>query len=395
METKKYNRVMLGKGGKYAKMCRKDGYIGSEFELMKDLSDSLCENWRDFNKKFIPQWLALNPGKTNTAAGLVCGFTWTIIKGLRQGDVVLCPSGEGFYYVGTIISDYYFVPNTELPHRRKVRWMDKVVQRKDMSPALRNSTGSIGTCCNITQYAEEIETLISTQAITPAKTTVTTTTAKKYLERDLHPIFCTYLREKEEVFAKTIYHEKSSSSDKAQKWIHPDIIGVRLSNLSDETKALQKAIDAYKSISLFSFELKREINTDYELKEYFFQALSNSSWANKGYLVAYDINEELRPEIERLNNAFGIGVIRLQAHSTDSEILFEATEKDIDYTTLDKLCKSNPDVRTFIEKINLLLNASKNYVPGALSELQKVCDKVFESDDEIDTYCKEKNIPLL
>ena len=31
---KQYNRIMLGKGGKYAKVCRQEGYIGSEFEVM-------------------------------------------------------------------------------------------------------------------------------------------------------------------------------------------------------------------------------------------------------------------------------------------------------------------------------------------------------------------------
>ncbi len=75
---KQYNRIMLGKGGKFAKMCRQEGFIGSEFEVMQDLSDSLYENWRDFNKKFVPQWLDLASDKSKTAAGLVCGFTWTI-----------------------------------------------------------------------------------------------------------------------------------------------------------------------------------------------------------------------------------------------------------------------------------------------------------------------------
>lgn len=51
---KKYNRVMLGQGSKYAKMCREEGYIGANFDIHIDLSDSLYENWRDFNSKFIP-----------------------------------------------------------------------------------------------------------------------------------------------------------------------------------------------------------------------------------------------------------------------------------------------------------------------------------------------------
>ena len=134
---------MLGQGSKFAKMCREEGYIGAEFDIFVDLSNDLYENWRDFNKKFIPIWMNNVPGKSTTSAGLACGFLWTIIKGLQIGDIVLCPSGEGYYYVGTIASDYYYVPDTDLPHRRKVDWMDRVIERKAMSKELRNSSGSV------------------------------------------------------------------------------------------------------------------------------------------------------------------------------------------------------------------------------------------------------------
>ena len=71
---KKYNRVMLGQGSKYAQMCREDGYIGAEFDIFIDLSNDLYDNWRDFNKKFIPIWMNNVPGKSTTAAS----FTRTI-----------------------------------------------------------------------------------------------------------------------------------------------------------------------------------------------------------------------------------------------------------------------------------------------------------------------------
>ena len=38
---KQYNRVMLGQGGKYAKWCRQEGFIGSEFEVMQDLAQAV------------------------------------------------------------------------------------------------------------------------------------------------------------------------------------------------------------------------------------------------------------------------------------------------------------------------------------------------------------------
>ena len=300
MSMKKYNRVMLGQGSKYAKMCRQENYIGADFEIYMDLSDSLFDNWRDFNEKFIPVWMENVPGKSKTAAGLACGFLWTIVKGLKMGDVVLSPSGEGYYYVGTISSDYYYVPDTDLPHRRKVTWLDQVIYRKDMSEKLRNSSGSVGTCCNLTDYAQEIEALLGNSTYVPeVKTEPTTsfTESHGYDERSLHKVFCSYLRTRN-VYAKTIYHEKSSTKvDSAQKWVHPDIIGVEFEEFkNDATLSLLKATEPKESVHIYSYELKKKIESDYQLKQYYFQALSNSSWANYGYLVAFEINEDLSEE---------------------------------------------------------------------------------------------------
>ena len=241
---KKYNRVMLGRGSKYAKTCRENGYIGANFDINIDLSDFLYDNWRDFNAKFVPIWMENVPGKSKTSAGLACGFLWTIVKGLQIGDIVLSPSGEGYYYVGEITSDYYYVPDSELPHRRKINWFDKTILRKEMSKGLQNSSGSIGTCCDVTKYASEIDDLISGCTTSPSSTTPAPTVVNQqsFDERSLHKLFCSSLRTRN-IFAKTIYHEKSSTkADSAQKWAHPDIVGVQFEEFKNEaTLALLKA----------------------------------------------------------------------------------------------------------------------------------------------------------
>ncbi len=62
--------------------------------------------------------------------------------------------------------------------------------------------------------------------------------------------------------------------------------------------------------------MKKTLNFT-NLREYYFQAVSNSSWANEGYIVALDIDEDdsFFAELKRLNNAFGIGVIKLNAEN--------------------------------------------------------------------------------
>ena len=385
---------MLGRAGRFAKMCREEGYIGANFDIRKDLSDSLPDNWRKFNEKTIPLWLESNPGKSKTAAGVACGFLWTIAKGLQIDDVVLCPSGEGTYYVGTIVGDYYYVPNTDLPHRRKVEWKDKVIPRKSMSQKLQNSTGSIGTCCDITRYEEEIESLISglTPITIPEKKEVAEPT-KSFEERALHKLFCSYLRIRG-IYAKTIYHEKSSSrGDSAQKWVHPDIVGVEFEEFkNDATLSLLKATEPKETVHLYSYELKRKIDSDYQLKQYYFQALSNSNWANFGYLVAFEISDGLDEEMERLNNAYGIGIIQMQ--DGNWTIQYPAREKALDYNTIEKLNNLNRDFCTFIDKMSKVLNAPEKYIKEAKDSFESICDKIFESDEEQEMYCKEHNIPF-
>lgn len=157
---KNYHRIMLGAKSVFAEECRKGGFIGADFLINVDLTDKLYENWREFNREFIPIYLSVHPEKTKVTAGLACGALHTIAKGLQSGEIVLCPNGSGRYMVGQIDGPYYFRPGEILPHRRKVKWLDTTIERQEMSEALRNSSGSIGTVSNITKYAEEIERLV-------------------------------------------------------------------------------------------------------------------------------------------------------------------------------------------------------------------------------------------
>lgn len=158
-----YNRVMAGAGGIYAAECVRDGFIGVDYGFTENLGADLSDNWRDFNVKFVPIYIASHPGKTKIAAGLACGFVWTVAKGLKQGDVVISPDGAGRYHVGEITGDYFYAPEGNLPHRRPVAWYPNTFDRASMSEALRRSTNSTGTCCDVTQYEAELRALIGGQ----------------------------------------------------------------------------------------------------------------------------------------------------------------------------------------------------------------------------------------
>lgn len=154
---REYYRIILGEKHSFAAQCHEEQWFGGGWSIDTDLTNKLPDNWRDFNQKFIPVYLEKNPGKSKVTAGLACGMLHTICKGIKKGDIVLCPNGSGSYWVGEVVSDYYYQQGAELPHRRKVQWYPKTIDRAEMSEGLRLSTGGPRTVNCITKHAEEIE----------------------------------------------------------------------------------------------------------------------------------------------------------------------------------------------------------------------------------------------
>lgn len=222
---------------------------------------------------------------------------------------------------------------------------------------------------------------------------IETKVKKSFQERDLHILLSTYLKT-QNTYSKTIFHEKSKKGDNShQKWIHPDMVGINFVKLKTKTsQTFIKAINKLDTFKISSYELKKEINTDYELKKTFFQAVSNSSWANYGYLVAYEFSDLIYDEMKRLNQSFGIGIIELRSNAFESKVLFTAAYRELDFTTIDKLCKINSDFEKFIEQTEKLLTVSQKYIKSSEKELEEFADKYFTKDEDLEKYCKEKNI---
>ena len=217
---------------------------------------------------------------------------------------------------------------------------------------------------------------------------------KTYEERDLHRLLSSYLKNTG-TYSKTIFHEQSNGKDNNQIWTHPDMVGVKFLNLQSKiSQNFLKSINRIDTFKLNSYELKREINNDSELKKAFFQAVSNSSWANYGYLVAFEFSDSLVDEMERLNQSFGIGVIELNANPYQSKILFPAKYRELDFKTIDKLCKINKEFEKFIEQTEKLMTAEERYYKSTEKELDEFCDDYFTNDTEVEEYCKDKHIPI-
>lgn len=182
------------------------------------------------------------------------------------------------------------------------------------------------------------------------------TNSKKdhFKEKDLHPIMAYYGKYYLNVYTKTINH-LTSKKDKFAIWMHPDMVGCYFpfEYWEKETSSLSSIMGCL-PIKLFSFELKQELNFS-NLREYFFQTVSNSSWANESYIVTASIesDEQFKDELKRLSSSYGVGVILLDINDPDaSQILYQAKERDnLDWDTINKIAELNKDFKTFISRI--------------------------------------------
>ncbi len=212
---------------------------------------------------------------------------------------------------------------------------------------------------------------------------------KRFHERDLHAMLVAYAYADPHFKAnvKTIFHENSAKGTKGQnEWLHPDMVGVYFPfrDYKPETLDIQNHL-SISSIKLFSFELKVHVNF-LNLRQAYFQAVSNSSWANEGYLVTLNLDDDpaLRDEIRRLNNAFGIGLIKLNAENIyESEILFPARiNTEIDWDTVNRLVTENANFSTFLK---LIAEDCK------LGKVKSEYDRVLKLD-ELARHIEEKGI---
>lgn len=183
-----------------------------------------------------------------------------------------------------------------------------------------------------------------------------------YKERDLHPLLAyfayanpTFNRGKT-IYTKTIFHENSHRRG-YNEWVHPDMVGFYLPIEDWRPEVIEfNRLSDNNSIRLFSFELKRRLDKA-TYRESYFQAVSNSSWAHEGYLVAAEVlqDDDLLAELERLASSFGIGIIQLDVHDIDaSTILYPARVKSaLDWETINKLCEQNKDFQKFIQDVKI------------------------------------------
>ncbi|EJY0899377.1 hypothetical protein OE993_004605, partial [Vibrio parahaemolyticus] len=105
--------------------------------------------------------------------------------------------------------------------------------------------------------------------------------------------------------------------------------------------------------------------TGSNVRKSFFQAVSNSSWANEGDLVATSIADaNTEHELRMLSALHGIGVIVLNtSNPSESEFWLPArTRPEVDWQSVIRIVEENTDFKAYIEQVSAYYKMDSNYV---------------------------------
>lgn len=176
-------------------------------------------------------------------------------------------------------------------------------------------------------------------------------------EHDLYPILVNYLSSELQLYCQRIDERRSRNSrgSGGNQWLHPDIVAMQ--PVDKEWNELIRSCvkqGAGQRVRLWSFEVKKELNSSNARKN-FFQAVSNSSWANEGYLVATSISDSVtEKELRMLSALHGIGVIVLNIENpSESEMILPARSRpEVDWESTNRILIENDDFKNYIELVS-------------------------------------------
>jgi len=182
-------------------------------------------------------------------------------------------------------------------------------------------------------------------------------------EKELYPILAKFC---DSINIKTLrIDEKESKKDKGKnynKWLHADVVGFK-DLISDFNKQTKECLIEYadERSYLYSFEVKDGTIETWNLREYFFQTVSNSSWANYSYLVSEDVNDKAMDELQLLCSSFNIGYIQLNKEEPqESQIIIKAPKKTLDWNMINRIANENKDFQKYLDNITLVYQGHSN-----------------------------------
>lgn len=182
-------------------------------------------------------------------------------------------------------------------------------------------------------------------------------------EKELYSVLAQFCKFKKNINTLRINEKRSSNDQKGHNiWLYADVVGYEdlTTNFNNKVKECLVEYAQERSL-LYSFEVKDERIEITNLRNFFFQTVSNSSWANYSYLVAEEVADNAFDELQLLCSSFNIGFIQLDKKDpAESQIIIKAPKTPLDWHMINRIASVNKDFQKYLENITLSYKGHSN-----------------------------------
>lgn len=149
-------KILLGSGHDMVETAVAEGWVGVGWLGDVDLTGRFPDNLSDLKSEFMPSMSGDSKGSKISASN-ACTALYVIGKQMRDGDVIVTPSGRGTFLLARANGPYYFAGGQPLPHRRPVEWLDVEIPKEELTQNLQKTLSTPRTLSHLLGYPEEIQ----------------------------------------------------------------------------------------------------------------------------------------------------------------------------------------------------------------------------------------------
>lgn len=149
-------KVLLGSGHDMVETAVSEGWVGVGWLGELDLTGRFPDTLSDFKTEFMSLLGGEDKGSKISASN-ACNALYVIGRQMRDGDIVITPSGRGTYLLARPNGPYFYVQNETLPHRRPVEWLDVEIPKEELTENLQKTLSTPRTVSHLWGYPEEIQ----------------------------------------------------------------------------------------------------------------------------------------------------------------------------------------------------------------------------------------------
>lgn len=166
--ARRYWGMSVGEGGKYVAHARRGDFVAIGWDELPNLEawqqrpgQDQTNAWDRFRVMYKQHY----PNGSVIQVGIQAGQVWTFLNAIKDGDIVVVrdPSRDKVH-VAEVVGGYEFCEapkdGCEYRHRRKVRWIQEELERKDVAEGLNSSLRSRLTVFNLDKHGQAIEELM-------------------------------------------------------------------------------------------------------------------------------------------------------------------------------------------------------------------------------------------